>query len=73
MLGLHVNVFIHVSLKQNEPALQQFEGSDLGPTGGDGCYLMAGDPDYLIRVLYDSIGRSSFGAGCHSQLLTVYK
>ena len=56
LLGLHVNVFIHVSLeKQNELALQQFEGAISDRPEVMRCYLMAGDPDYLIRVLVPTI------------------
>ncbi|ARB29863.1 Lrp/AsnC family transcriptional regulator [Pseudomonas tolaasii] len=56
LLGLHVNVFIHVSLeKQNELALQQFEGAIADRPEVMECYLMAGDPDYLIRVLVPTI------------------
>jgi DNA-binding Lrp family transcriptional regulator len=56
LLGLHVNVFIHVSLeKQNELALQQFEGAISNRPEVMECYLMAGDPDYLIRVLVPTI------------------
>ena len=56
LLGLHVNVFIHVSLeKQNELALQQFEGAISDRPEVMECYLMAGDPDYLIRVLVPTI------------------
>ena len=57
LLGLHVNVFIHVSLeKQNELALQQFEGAISDRPEVMECYLMAGDPDYLIRVLVIAAG-----------------
>jgi len=56
LLGLHVNVFIHVSLeKQNELALQQFESAIADRPEVMECYLMAGDPDYLIRVLVPTI------------------
>ena len=56
MLGLHVNVFIHVSLeKQVEEALQHFEAAISDRHEVMECYLMAGDPDYLIRVLVPSI------------------
>jgi len=56
LLGLHVNVFIHVSLeKQNELAWKQFEGAIADRPELMECYLMAGDPDYLIRVLVPTI------------------
>ena len=56
VLGLHVNVFIHVSLeKQVEEALHKFEAAISDRPEVMECYLMAGDPDYLIRVLVPSI------------------
>lgn len=56
LLGLHVNVFVHVSLeKQVEEALQHFEAAIADRPEVMECYLMAGDPDYLIRVLLPSI------------------
>jgi DNA-binding Lrp family transcriptional regulator len=56
LLGLHVNVFIHVSLeKQVEEALQHFEEAIADRPEVMECYLMAGDPDYLIRVLVPTI------------------
>ncbi|MDH2436347.1 Bkd operon transcriptional regulator BkdR [Pokkaliibacter sp. MBI-7] len=55
-LGLHVNVFIHVSLeKQVEDALQRFEQAiDARPEVME-CYLMTGDADYLLRVVVPDI------------------
>ena len=51
LLRLHVNVSIHVSLeKQVEEALQHFEEAISDRPEVMECYLMAGDPDYLIRV-----------------------
>jgi DNA-binding Lrp family transcriptional regulator len=51
-----VNVFIHVSLeKQVEEALQHFEEAISDRPEVMECYLMAGDPDYLIRVLVPTI------------------
>ena len=56
LLGLHVNVFIHVSLEnQVELALQHFEEAISDRPEVMECYLMAGDPDYLIRVLVPTI------------------
>jgi Lrp/AsnC family transcriptional regulator, leucine-responsive regulatory protein len=52
VLGLHVNVFIHVTLeKQGEDALKIFESAIDGRPEVMECYLMTGDPDYLLRVL----------------------
>lgn len=56
MLGLHVNVFIHVSLeKQVEGALQRFESAISERPEVMECYLMTGDADYLLRVLVPDI------------------
>lgn len=56
MLGLHVNVFIHVSLeKQVEGALQRFESAIAERPEVMECYLMTGDADYLLRVLVPDI------------------
>lgn len=56
LLGLNVNVFIHVSLeKQVEDALQRFEDSIAERPEVMECYLMTGDADYLLRVLVPDI------------------
>lgn len=56
MLGLHVNVFIHVSLeKQVEGTLQHFEATIAERPEVMECYLMTGDADYLLRVLVPDI------------------
>lgn len=56
MLGLHVNVFIHVSLeKQVEGALKRFEEAISERPEVMECYLMTGDADYLLRVLVPDI------------------
>jgi len=56
MLGLHVNVFIHVSLeKQVEDALRRFEEAIAERPEVMECYLMTGDADYLLRVLVPNI------------------
>lgn len=56
LLGLHVNVFIHVSLeKQVEDALQRFEQAIAERPEVMECYLMTGDADYLLRVLVPTI------------------
>ncbi len=50
-LGLHLNVFISISLKQQDRrALQAFEDSICAHEEVMECYLMTGDADYLIRV-----------------------
>ncbi|MFF7707267.1 Bkd operon transcriptional regulator BkdR [Pseudomonas sp. NPDC007930] len=56
MLGLHVNVFIHVSLeKQVEDAIARFEQAIAQRDEVMECYLMSGDADFLIRVLVPDI------------------
>ncbi len=56
VLGLHLNVFIHVSLeKQVEGALQLFEQAVADRPEVMECYLMTGDADYLLRILVANI------------------
>ncbi|MBS7846485.1 Lrp/AsnC family transcriptional regulator [Pseudomonas fluorescens] len=56
VLGLHVNVFIHVSLeKQVDDALAVFEAAIAERPEVMECYLMTGDADYLIRVLVPDV------------------
>lgn len=56
LLGLHLNVFIHVSLeKQVQDALQRFEATIAQRPEVMECYLMTGDADYLLRVLVPDI------------------
>ena len=50
-LGLLLNVFISISLKQqNRAALDAFEREICAYDEVMECYLMSGDADYLIRV-----------------------
>ncbi len=50
-LGLHLNVFISISLKQqSRAALEAFEVRVCSRDEVMECYLMTGDADYLIRV-----------------------
>lgn len=50
-LGLHLNVFISISLKQQtRAALDTFEAKVCARDEVMECYLMTGDADYLIRV-----------------------
>jgi Lrp/AsnC family transcriptional regulator, leucine-responsive regulatory protein len=50
-LGLHLNVFISISLKQQtRAALELFEAKVAARDEVMECYLMTGDADYLIRV-----------------------
>ncbi|MEN1835710.1 Lrp/AsnC family transcriptional regulator [Pseudomonas lijiangensis] len=56
VLGLHLNVFIHVSLeKQVENALRLFEQAVADRPEVMECYLMTGDADYLLRILVANI------------------
>ena len=50
-LGLNLNVFISISLKQQtREALDHFERAIAAHDEVMECYLMTGDADYLIRV-----------------------
>lgn len=50
-LGLHLNVFISISLKQQSgEALQAFEERICVREEVMECYLMSGETDYLIRI-----------------------
>jgi DNA-binding Lrp family transcriptional regulator len=50
-LGLHLNVFISISLKQqSRAALEAFEARIAAREEVMECYLMTGDSDYLLRV-----------------------
>jgi len=52
LLGLHLNVFISISLKQqNRKALENFEDRICARQEVMECYLMTGDADYLLRVV----------------------
>ncbi|MBY0467945.1 MAG: Lrp/AsnC family transcriptional regulator [Burkholderiaceae bacterium] len=55
-LGLHLNVFISISLKQQtRAALDSFEAKIGAHDEVMECYLMSGDADYLIRVAMPDI------------------
>lgn len=50
-LGLHLNVFISISLtQQTRAALEAFEAEICTREEVMECYLMTGESDYLIRV-----------------------
>jgi DNA-binding Lrp family transcriptional regulator len=56
-LGLGLNVFISVSLKeQSKAALAEFERRIAEHDEVMECYLMSGDSDYLLRVAVADIG-----------------
>ena len=49
-LGLHVNVFVHVTLcRQTEECLMQFEEAIRDLPEIMECYLMSGEADYIDR------------------------
>ncbi|MEA3299028.1 MAG: Lrp/AsnC family transcriptional regulator [Pseudomonadota bacterium] len=55
-LGLHLNVFIFISLKaQSREYLKDFEDRVCSYEEVMECYLMTGDADYLIRVAMPDI------------------
>jgi Lrp/AsnC family transcriptional regulator, leucine-responsive regulatory protein len=55
-LGLGLNVFISISLKeQSKSALSEFETRIAEHDEVMECYLMTGDSDYLIRVVVADI------------------
>jgi len=55
-LGLHLNVFIHVRLKeQDQDALNLFESAVSEYPEVMECYLMTGSEDYLLRALVPDI------------------
>ena len=57
-LGLGLNVFISISLKeQSKEALAIFERRIAEHDEVMECYLMTGDSDYLIRVAVKGIGQ----------------
>lgn len=55
-LGLEVNVFVHVSLKQQDQVtLEMFtESVRLRPEVME-CYLMTGEADFLLRVVVQNL------------------
>jgi Lrp/AsnC family leucine-responsive transcriptional regulator len=56
-LGLGLNVFINISLKeQSKQALAEFERRIAEHDEVMECYLMTGDSDYLIRVAVADMG-----------------
>jgi len=57
LLGLGLNVFINISLKeQAKESLAEFERRIAEHDEVMECYLMTGDSDYLIRVVVPDIG-----------------
>lgn len=55
-LGLHLNVFISISLKsQKRELLEDFEERICSHEEVMECYLMTGDADYLLRVMMPDV------------------
>ena len=55
-VGLHLSVFISISLKQqSKQALELFESRIVEQPEVMECYLMTGDADYLLRVVVPDI------------------
>lgn len=57
-LGLAVNVFVHVTLKQQDKAsLKVFTDAIAGRPEVMECYLMTGEADFLLRVVVEDLPR----------------
>ncbi len=55
-LGLAVNVFVHISLKQQDRAsLEVFDQAVRSMPEVMECYLMTGESDYLLRVVVEDL------------------
>ncbi|WP_024896522.1 Lrp/AsnC family transcriptional regulator [Brucella rhizosphaerae] len=55
-LGLTVNVFVHISLKQQDRAsLDIFDEAVRSMPEVMECYLMTGEADYLLRVVVEDL------------------
>lgn len=55
-LGLAVNVFVHVSLKQQDKeSLEIFDAAIRDHPEIMECYLMSGESDYLLRVVVEDL------------------
>jgi Lrp/AsnC family leucine-responsive transcriptional regulator len=55
-LGLAVNVFVHVSLKQQDKrSLEVFHAAIRDRPEVMECYLMSGESDYLLRVVVEDL------------------
>lgn len=55
-VGLAVNVFVHVSLKQQDKrSLETFDEAIRQRPEVMECYLMSGESDYLLRVVVEDL------------------
>lgn len=69
-LGLSVNVFVHVSLKQqDEKSLQHFTDAISERPEIMECYLMTGESDFLLRVVVEDLQKyQGLVTGCLTQI-----
>lgn len=57
-LGLDVNVFVHVSLHQQDKAsLETFTNAVRERPEVMECYLMTGEADFMLRVVVEDLGK----------------
>ncbi|MGF6982550.1 Lrp/AsnC family leucine-responsive transcriptional regulator [Paraburkholderia atlantica] len=57
-LGLTVNVFVHVSLKQQDKAsLERFTQAISRRPEVMECYLMSGEADFMLRVVIEDLAK----------------
>lgn len=58
MLGLTVNVFVHVSLKQQDKdSLEVFTEAIRQRPEVMECYLMSGEADFMLRVVIEDLAK----------------
>ncbi|MFG1480047.1 Lrp/AsnC family transcriptional regulator [Xanthobacter sp. V4C-4] len=69
-LGLAVNVFVHVTLKQQDkPSLEVFTSAIRRRPEVMECYLMTGEADFLLRVVIEDLIRyQSLMLDCLTQI-----
>jgi DNA-binding Lrp family transcriptional regulator len=72
-LGLTVNVFVHVSLKQQDKAsLEVFTKAISQRPEVMECYLMSGEADFLLRVVIEDLAKyQTLLLECLTQIPTV--
>ncbi|MBK0031305.1 Lrp/AsnC family transcriptional regulator [Erwinia sp. S43] len=72
-LGLEVNVFVHVTLKQQDKqSLEEFTDTVSNRPEVMECYLMTGEADYLLRVVVENLKKYQvFIQECLTQIRSV--
>lgn len=72
-LGLEVNVFVHVTLKQQDKqSLEAFTDTVSNRPEVMECYLMTGEADYLLRVVVENLKKYQvFIQECLTQIRSV--